>query len=353
MRLPESPRTLPSLLGQPASTALIERFSQRASFAHLLTERSPRAHASKGVQPASLSKPLLRATQRLSRFDLADSLRGTRREQLRATAQLTLLLSAQQKALLLWLASHPLLTPHNLTMLLYPGHETSRLIQRHMRLLHRLGLIISLDWEHSTLWQDRERYLLSEPALRYLALRQSLPTTYYLVPPRSKKNNGELWIQQGVAGLFAQMQHTHGLYQSLSCLLEQHADAGPLLLWHSAHEAIRWYQHPFTQQWMQIRPDAELLVQSLDADMPSVLLVEYDRGTSSAREYEAKFEAYADYQRYTQIPLPHMLVIVPNERTARRLAKSLANVAPHLRLTVVLEEHIQYQHLLDLLLQPV
>jgi hypothetical protein len=176
------------------------------------------------------------------------------------------------------------------------------------------------------------------------ALREGCPVTCFLLPREPDARRGPLTIQRGVAGLFAQMAHTHGLYTSicrLSTILR--CQQIELLTWKSAREALRWYHHPFSGALMQIRPDAELLLRVAGEELPGSVLIEYDRATSAAREYEAKLQCYADYQRETQRALPPLLMITRDERTAARICACIARVAGELRVIVVLEEALEQQ----------
>ena len=93
--------SLSSSLGKAASPALVERFSQRRTFAHLVTERNASPlHKTSRPLPSYVGKPLTNEIAPLHRADVLDALNGTKAEQQEATALLNLALSALQKELL-------------------------------------------------------------------------------------------------------------------------------------------------------------------------------------------------------------------------------------------------------------
>jgi hypothetical protein len=343
---------LADLLGPPTSPALAERFSQRETFAHLLTERAglPLRKTRKPL-PTYVGPRLDREAQALHKRSLADALiLGTRAEQRAGCALLSLVLSGRQKEILTWLAHHPLLTLQDLAAILVKTSGDIRVVQRHLSTLDRLALLVPFQWWKADLWQERERYLLSEAALRYTALREGLPAASYLLPAKYKKNDGPLSIQSGSAGLFAQMGHTSGLYRAVSTLVKRaHGEQARVVLWKNAREAIRWYRHPFGQDLMQVRPDAELLYLLPGADTLHSVLLEYDRATTFAREYEGKFSAYADYQEYARAPLPPIAVITQSEQSARLIRSVLSDLAVPLQVVIVLEETLPGENFFHLL----
>ncbi|HEU5381886.1 MAG TPA: replication-relaxation family protein [Ktedonobacteraceae bacterium] len=345
--------SLSQLLGDPVSPFLAERFSQRRTFAHLVTERTPRPlqKTSRRLSPY-VGKPLTGEIAILHTAELLDALSGTKAEQQEATALLNLALSAMQKDLLFWLTHHQLLTMHHLATLHHPGGQDIRGVQKQMGGLVSLHLLLPFTWYGTRPWHERERYLLAEPALRYIALREGRPPTYYLLPEEYKKERGApaLSIQRGTSGLFAQMEHTHGLYKSLTCLLEgAHHEKIRLITWKSAREALRWYRDPLTNTLMQIRPDAELMYLAEDQTMPHSVLVEYDRATTGVREYEAKYQSYIDYLDATHLALPPILVITQNEQAASLIRTCVDRLGTRLPLIIVLEDQMQRQGLLTLL----
>jgi Replication-relaxation len=345
--------SLSNLLGKSASPTLVERFSQRRTFAHLVTERkSSPLHKTSRPLPSYVGRPLTNEIAPLHRADVLDALSGTKTEQQEATALLNLTLSALQKELLFWLTHHQLLTAHHLTALHYPGGRDRRGVQKQMGNLSALHLLVSFAWYGTRPWYERERYVLTEPALRYVALREGRPPTYYLLQEEYKKEYGApaLSLQRGTSGLFAQMEHTHGLYESMTRLLKEAPhEKVRLLTWKSAREAIRWYRDPFTSTLMQIRPDAELIYLVKDQTIPHSVLVEYDRATTGVREYEAKYQSYTDYREATHLALPPILVVTQNEQAAALIRTCINTVGSHLPVVIVLEDQIQRQGLLTML----
>ncbi|GAC1343469.1 MAG: hypothetical protein NVSMB27_03440 [Ktedonobacteraceae bacterium] len=336
---------LSSLLRNPASPMVVERFSQRRTFTHLMMDRScDRLHPPSGLLPSYVGKPLTGKSATSYRAELSDALSGTRAEQQEAVALLNLTLSASQKNLLFWLTHHQLLTMHHVATLHAPGVRDRRGVQKQMRGLSSLNLLVPFAWHDARFWHERERYVLIEAALRYMALREGRPATYYLLPPKDKKANvaPALSIQHGTSGLFAQMEHTHGIYNSVTWLLEKaHHEKGRLITWKNAREAIRWYRDPFTTTLLQIRPDAEVIYLAHDQIMPQRFLVEYDRATTSKREYEAKYQSYTDYLNATRLALPPILVITQHAQAAALIRTCLANVSPTLSVIIVLEDQLR------------
>ena len=150
-----------SLMGEPASRTVAERFSQRRTFAHLVTERhsGPLRKTSRGLA-SYVGKPLMHEIATLRGASLADALSGTKTEQQEATALLNLALSATQKDLLFWLTHHQLLTVHHLATLHYPGARDIRGVQRQMADLSALDLLVPFSWNGLRPWHERERYVL-------------------------------------------------------------------------------------------------------------------------------------------------------------------------------------------------
>jgi len=350
--LPAPPVQLSMLVGAPTSQALAERFSQRQSFAHLMTScTSDAVRQTSRPLPSFVGKPLSQEITTLRGGFLADALRGTKAEQQEATVLLNLALSASQKDLLFWLTHQQLLTIHQLAALHNPGSRTIQSAQKQMKGLSDLDLLHQCVWTKSRLWHERERYALSESALRYVALREGRPADAYVLPQEQQKSH-ELFfsIQRGSLGLFRQMDHTHGLYQCMVHLLEgAHREKARIITWKSAHESIRWYRDPITSIPMQIRPDAEVIYLAPGKTMPQSILLEYDRATTSRREYEAKYKSYADYQDYTHLLLPPILVVTQDNRTARLIRACIDTVAMNLVVIIVSEDQIQQQGLLGLL----
>ncbi len=128
-----------------------------------------------------------------------------------------------------------------------------------------------------------------------------------------------------------------------------HREGGQILTWKNAHESIRWYRDPLTCTLMQIRPDAEIIYQAEGQRIPQSILVEYDRATSTRREYEAKFQSYADYQDTTRLTLPTILMITQDEQTAQLIRSCIEAVGANLSIVLVLEEQVRCHGLRTLL----
>lgn len=347
--------SLSNLMDTPASPALAERFSQRRNFAHLHTKQlnGPFRTTSRPL-PAYVGKPLPHEIATLRASTLADALSGTKEEQQEATSLLNLALSTTQKELLFWLTHHPLLTLHHLARLHSPEGQDTRSVQRQMEGLSALNLLVPFQWYGSRPWHERERYVLAEAALRYSALREGKQAIHYLLSEEKARQRKALAlsIQQGTAGLFAQMEHTHGLYHCMVLLLAAaQRENTRIITWKSAREALRWYRDPFTHVPMQIRPDAEVIYHMEGQHSPQSILVEYDRATTTEREYEAKYQSYTDYQDVTHLKLPPILVITRHEQAAALIRACINTVGTHLSVIIVLQEQLEHQGLLALLAQ--
>jgi hypothetical protein len=335
---------LVDLLEQPASPLLAERFSQRRTFAHLLTERQrSSSRTTSRPLPSYVGKLLPDEGAPLRPSVLTDALRGTKTEQQEATAYLTIALSATQKELLFWLTHHPLLTVHHLAALHAPAGHDVRSVQRQVAGLARLNLLHVISWYKARLWRERERYVLSEAALRYSALREGRQATYYLLAePQKKKYTVEAFaIQQGTAGLFGQMEHTHGLYDYISRFIAvAYRERVQLLTWKSARECIRTYLDPFTHVPMQVRPDAELTYQVEGQALPHRILLEYDRATTTERDLIAKYQSYADYLVYSGDTLPPLLVVTQDEQAVALIRHCLDRIGLHVPVLITLQDQL-------------
>lgn len=344
--------SLSHLLGDPVSPALAERFSQRRTFAHLVTKRTYRRETSKALT-AYVGKPLTGKMAGANVAEVLDALGGTKAEQQEATALLNLALSAMQKDLLFWLTHHQLLTMHHLATLHHPGGRDIRGAQKQMGGLASLHLLVPFSWYGTRPWHERERYLCAEPALQYVALREGKQPTYYLLTEEEKKRYKEkaFTLQQGTSGLFWQMDHTNGIYRCMTRLIEAaQRENIRIITWKNAREAIRSYPDSLIPQvTLQVRPDAELIYQIEGQAFPHSMLVEYDRATTGIVENEAKYQVYVDYLDATHLALPPILVITQNERAASLIRTCIDHIGPSLPVIIVLEDQVQRQGLLTML----
>ena len=363
------PRSLFSLLDQPATPQLIERFSQRSSFQHLFTRRE--------------SGPLARRRKKLTRYvfdslqreaaqfmqmalqerpraivQLRERLYSARHERTCMAALLTLALSSQQKALLALLARHPLLSLPDLLVHLHPESTDARPMQQQLKQLCGLGLVRLFTWEGSGPWRESERYELSEAALRFLAMRHGVPPAHYLYPVTEEPDRRKIspldptlrWVQRGIEGLRAQMSHTNELYRCIRHIVAAGRRTGSyaIVFWKSARESVRSY-HDSSERYSG-RPDAELLYTLPGSTAVRHLLIEYDRGTTFAREYQDKFAAYSDYQHDMRTVLPRIVMITPNQRAAERILRSIRQAhAQDVQVTIVLEQDVLQRGLLPVL----
>lgn len=352
-----SPTPLARVLGNPLSPTFAEYIARRQTLTHLLSEHPPTLrHAGTRPLPRVVG-PLLRDLSARLPATLLAALHGTLAEQREATATMNLRLSRMQKELLWWLAHHPLLTAQQIARLHAPRRQATRGIQQQISTLLHWQLLVLVRWTQGQSWHERERYVLAEAALRYIALREGQRATWYLRSPKehlpkSVQTLPALAIQQGTAGLFVQMQHTHGLYECMTHLLvTAQQEQIQLVTWKNASEAVRSYLDPLTHHAMQIRPDAELLYRLPGQDIACCVLIEYDRASTVRRDYEAKYQSYADYQAFTHLTLPPILTITQHAQAAARLRTCLARMTPRLSVCLLLEEQVQQVGWLTLLAQ--
>ncbi len=360
--------SLLALLDQPASPDLIEQFSQYFTFQHLLISRTTRSLSSR---TKTLPRYVGEALQEEARREiqgpggadstgiptmLSEELYGDKAARLRIAALLNLVLNGQQKAILALLVRHPHLSLPDLLALLYPKSQHQRIIQRQLDpLLIELQLVRKDTWQARIDWRQRERYQLSESGLRFLAMRHGLTPAYYLMPEKkvrdekkrtSPRDSSVNWEQRGAALLGRQMAHTNALYRCVRRIIEVGMRGGAyrIICWKSARESVRCYYDPDERDWMNVRPDAELLYVQTDGTRMSSVLVEYDRGTTFYREYAAKFEAYSHYQRYTRATLPPILVVIQHSSTAKTIRTAIHAVGANDVPVVLVPETDLMQH---------
>lgn len=347
----ESRVSLQDILGDPASPELTEQFSQQERF-HQLRIREA-------------AKPLPRTGYRLARYvgnslqDEAAALSvehieaffaGTRKDQLSVTGTglLTLALTPQQKAIITWLARHPLLDLLTLQTLVRPGADPQaiKLMQRHMTRLFRLHLVETELWPQGRTALEQQRYLLSAPALRFVAIRGDERFSTYFVPPKDRKRKDAIGRQWGTLGLRSQMYHTNALYTCMRELFQGAHTRGEVIAdWRSAHEAARTYRTAFLHHLESARPDAELVCAPSPAEACRTLLVEYDRGTTDEAHYYRKFKAYLHYQTITRTSLPPLVMIAPHTRAIQTMRRALARLQEPFPVTIVLEQELRIEGL--------
>ncbi len=366
--------SLLSLLDLPALPDLVEQFSQYFTFQHLLIRRmtgplSCRTKTLPRFVGDSLQEEARREVQPPGGADLtgvpvmlAEELYGNKAARLRIAALLNLALTRQQKDILALLVRHPHLSLPDLNALLHPESQDERIIQRQLDpLLIELKLARKDRWNAGVGWRERERYQISEIGLRFLAMRHGLTPAYYLMPEKkvrdekkrvSPRDSTVNWEQRGAVLLGRQMGHTNALYQCVRGIIEVgvRSEAYRIICWKSARESARCYYDSDERDWMNVRPDAELLYVRTDGVRLDCVLVEYDRGTTFYREYAAKFEAYSHYQHYTRTTLPPILVVIQLASTAKIIRKAIDEVgAGDVEVVLVLEAHLLQHGLLKAL----
>src|SRR5579885_1976939 len=247
-------RSLAEFFHTSAPPLLVERFSQYPSFADAIIQHpSGLPVKARKVLPCYIGSSLREEASSITAPLLPEQVRATKADRLEITGLLTLALSWEQKEMLFWLARHPLLSLPDLLTILHYGTD-ARSIQRHLMVLIELELVQSYLWEAGASWRERERYHLTETALRILAVRHALSSRQYLAPLLREQDKQHIststsaveWVQRGLAGLKAQMAHTNGLYRSMTDLIKmaRRTNAYIMLSWKNAAESIRWYRHP-------------------------------------------------------------------------------------------------------------
>jgi len=176
------------------------------------------------------------------------------------------------------------------------------------------------------------RYLnvLSHQAARhylYLPEKSSSQSPFGTPPRNSKSKPKERWLMQqcGAELLNVQMAHTHCVYEAVRAIIEAGRTAGRYHVrdWCSARESERWHLDVMGSDRVYARPDAELWYTTKASPLPRALLLEYDRGTSAAREYTKKFAAYRAYQEVTRTLLPPIVMIVTRPEAMHLIGRRL------------------------------
>jgi hypothetical protein len=369
--------SLLSLLDKPASPDLIEQFSQYFTFHHLLISRKtrPLSRRTKWLSRSvgeSLQEEVRReisptgeAENRDVPVVLLQELYGKKVDRMRMAALLNLSLNRQQKTILALLVRHPHLSLPDLLALLHPESRDERIIQRQLDpLLIEWKLARKDSWQGGTSWRERERYQISETGLRFLAMRHGLTPAYYLMSEKKVRDEKKRssphdctvnWEQRGAALLGRQMGHTSALYECIRGIIEVGVRCGEYLVlcWKSAREAVRSYYDADERDWMNVRPDAELLYVRTGSVLLESVLIEYDRGTTFYREYAAKFEAYSHYQLSTRTTLPPILMLLQRASTAETIRKAIHEVgADGVRMVLALEADLLKHGLATMLRHP-
>jgi hypothetical protein len=341
------------LLQDPASTALAEQFSHQRHFFELLLKEA--------------AAPPPRAKHRLTRYvgnSLQNEAANTTREQLEdlfsakkktgysthGTGLLTLALTDQEKEILTWAAHHPLLDIPTFQALLYPVADAQAIkpLQQNITHLSSLGLIETRSWTAGKSPLEQQRYLLTSVALKFMATRQGVPFSFYLMYPKYYKESDDEQTrrQWGTRGLNRQMAHTNGLYTFMRQLYRGTQKREEVLFtWKSAHEAARGYRDLISQKTEHASPDAELIFSPFPDNQATVILLEYDRGTTGVHEYRRKFGAYLDYQQATGSTLPLIVVVTPSPKAAQVMRRVLSELGGTLQVVILLERDLLAQGL--------
>jgi hypothetical protein len=378
-----------SLFEQPASPMISEFFSQRGTFDHLLIQSDDRPRARGRQRLArfvgeSLQDEAIQLVQRMrdQRSQVATYIRevlySPKLERLHVTCLLNISLSATQKAVLALLTRHYLLSLTDLVFHVHPESGDTRHMQQQMALLYDLEFVRSFDWREDvpagTSWHERQRYEMTELGLRYMAMRHGVGPTHYLCPDPPEDASGNKvkqdrrkispfdtsfrWVQRGVRAQRGarefkwQLKHANGLYRIIRHVIATGRRTGDyeIVLWKSALESLRYCYDPLDEKPIYAKPDAELLYRLRGSATVENLFVEYDRGTTSKRDYRPKFLTYAAYQRVRHTLLPRIIMITPSTQSAQRIQRNIeqANV-PEVQITVVLEQDVLHHGLLPVL----
>lgn len=347
------------LLKEPASPELVEHFSRQLRFQQLLlADAHMPALPPKRRLLHAVGEPLRAEAAQLDADRTELLLAGTRKDRASVSAAglLTLVLSPLQKTMLFWMARHPLLDLPTLQALLRSGADELTLsrTQRALAHLFKLRLVETVRWSKGSTRPERQRYVLSATALRYVAIRRGEPFSAYLMLPKYRKREDTIWRQWATPGLFAQMHHTNGLYTCIRAMLSgTRHEEGPMILdWKSAHEAAREYEEPFHPEKgrQKIRPDAELVIAATPHDEGMTILLEYDRATTDASQYARKFQAYLDYHLATRLPLPPIVVITPHLKAVNTIRRVLSELGGPSSVMMVLEQDVLMEGLAAILI---
>jgi hypothetical protein len=198
-------------------------------------------------------------------------------------------IGASEKQLLRWLGPHPLLTAAELRVLLRTrGHDSDHLAVG----LVRKGLLDCVAKQVDGETSVEPRYFLTTEALRLLAQQDG-------VPPRRYVRHGAVaasvpgWRGAGrLDTLVRQFEHTVGVNGFVVRLIDEGRRCGLVVAeWLSASEGAQRFTSGGLTHWL--RPDAGLRVSC--GDTLQRLYIEWDRGTVSWPEVEAKLRAYAAF----------------------------------------------------------
>lgn len=219
-------------------------------------------------------------------------------------AALAVGLSATQKALLNWIAHHPLLPRAHLAAHL---HLNDRSIERLMARLVACGLI--LEEANAAAAPDHgRRYVLTMRGAGYLAARDGVSLALYLrdgVIAAEGTERGQHNHERGrwragqvrLADVRRRPEHTAGVYHFALVL------SGEASWWRAQgvnHRVLAWRNAAESQEWFRwaerleaIRPDARFWYRA--DGVVYDLIVEWDRGLVRRRDYTRKFSSYAAY----------------------------------------------------------
>ncbi len=238
------------------------------------------------LDSVSASGPTLRewATQVVDAGETARTRSG--RERL---AALSLVTGTTEKRALEWLGHHPLLSAHDLAVILrVSGQLAARLLDN----LARYGLVQSTDKALENEAAPPRRYYLTDTGLKLLAARDGVPPRRYarygIVAASMPKKQGGGRLET----LLRQLDHTVGVNRFFVRLMADGAKNGPRLIrWLSASEAAQKFTYGEVTHWLRADGAGDIYWQGKIRRF----YLEWDRGTVKLPDLVEKCRLYAAY----------------------------------------------------------
>ena len=252
----------------------------------------------------------------------ADASADTRNERERLAA-VTLATDADEKLLVEWIGRHPLLEPAELATLINQRIEPT---QRRIERLVRCGAAQVIDRRASGDSSSRQRLILSDFGLHWLAARDVVPPGRYAkhgIVAASDDAGGTSGTR--LDGFIRHFDHSVGLNRVFERLAEGARQVGHQLTeWRNEAESTRRFKDGDRTYW--IRPDGGGSIWSGEARYD--FFVEYDRGTIDAAAYRSKLVGYHRYFATRQFETdfanpPTVLVVAADDRAEARAARAV------------------------------
>ncbi len=278
----------------------------------------PLSGAAERLPSVDRSQPRLR--QRAGRNSNASVDTRNERERL---AALTLATDADEKLLTEWVGRHPLLEPVELAALINQRVETT---QRRIEWLVRCGAVEVVNRRASGEESSRQRLVLTDFGLRWLAARDVVPPGRYAKHGIVAATDAEgATSGTRLEGFIRHFDHSVGLNRVFVRLAEDARQGGDHLIeWRNEAESTRRFRDDDRSYW--IRPDGGGSLWSGEARHD--FLVEYDRGTIDAAAYRSKLVGYHRYFATRQfetdlIDPPTVLVVAVDDRAEEHAARAV------------------------------